>query len=71
MFLGAGGWDQADDNNAESFMSLTGYTITYAGRPVLCCSRLHMEVVLSTIEAEFIALSQSMHNVIPFIVLMK
>ena len=36
----SGGWDQADANNAENIMSHMGYVITYAGCPVLCCSKL-------------------------------
>ena len=34
------GWDQAYEENAENVMSYTGYVITYAGCPVLWCSKL-------------------------------
>ena len=34
------GWDQADADNAENIMSHMGYVITYAGCPVLWCSKL-------------------------------
>ena len=36
----ADGWAQADFDNAENFMWCTGYVITYAGFPVLWCSKL-------------------------------
>ena len=49
----------------------TGYVITYAVCPVLWCSKLQMEINLSTTEAEYIALNQAMCNVIPFMELMK
>ena len=52
-------------------MSHTGYGITYAGCPVIWCSRLQTEISLSTTEAECIALSQAMREVIPFMSLMK
>ena len=38
----------------------------YAVFPVLWCSNLQTGISLSTIEAECIALSQVMHEVIPF-----
>ena len=36
----AGGWDQADANNAENVISHTKNVITYVGCPILWCSRL-------------------------------
>ena len=51
-------------------MSRTGYLITYAGCPVVWCSKLQTEIALSTMEAEYIALSQAMREVIPLIQLM-
>ena len=47
-------------------MSRTGYVIKYTNFPVLWCSKLQSEIALSTIEAEYIVLSQSMREVIPF-----
>ena len=52
-------------------MSRTGYVITYAGCPLLCCSRLQTGIDLSTTEVEYIALSQVMQRVIPFTALIK
>ena len=48
-----------------------GNVITYAVCPVLFCSKLQTEISLSTIEAGYIALSQAMRKVIPFMSLMK
>ncbi len=31
----AGGWSQADSDNAENILSCTGYIITYAGCPII------------------------------------
>ena len=61
----AGGWSQADADNPENVMPRTGYVIYYAGCPVLWCSKLQTEIALSTAEAEYIALSQAMREVIP------
>ena len=67
----AGGWNQADSNNAEAVMSRTGYVIMYAGCPLLWCSKLQTEIALSTTEAEYIALSQAMREVLPMMTLLK
>ena len=45
----AGGWYQEDYDNAENVMSRTGYVITYAVFPLLCCSKLQTEISLSII----------------------
>ena len=42
----------------------------YAGCPIGWCSKLQTEIALSTMEAEYIALSQAMRSVIPLIQLM-
>ena len=67
----AGGWTQADASNAENVVSRTGYVIMYANCPILWVSRLQTKIALSTAEAEYIALSQALHNVIPLITLLK
>ena len=43
----------------------------YANCPVLCCSKLQTEIALSTIESEYIALSQATKEVSPFIIFLK
>jgi hypothetical protein len=63
----AGGWSQADAENAENVLLRTGYLIMYADCPILWVSWLQTEIALSTAEAEYIALSQSLRNVIPLI----
>jgi hypothetical protein len=48
-----------------------GYVINYAGCPVLWASKMQTEIALSSTEAEYIALSQSMREVLPLMELMK
>jgi len=67
----AGGWTQANASNAENVLSRTGYVIMYASCPILWVSRLQTEIALSTAEAEYIALSQALCDVIPLITLLK
>jgi hypothetical protein len=67
----AGGWSQADADNADNVLSRTGYIVMYANCPILWVSRLQTEIALSTAEAEYIALSQSLRDVIPLITLLK
>jgi hypothetical protein len=43
----------------------------YANCPILSVSRLQTEIALSTAEAEYIALSQSLRDIIPLITLLK
>jgi hypothetical protein len=55
-------------NTARSRM---GYIITYAGFPMHWSSKMQTEIALSTTEAEYIALSQAMREVLPIIWLME
>jgi hypothetical protein len=48
----AGGWSQADADNAYYVLSRTGYILMYDNCPILWVSRLQMEIALSTAEAE-------------------
>ena len=61
----AGMWDTADSDDPSSVKSRTGYVIAFTNCPVLWVSKLQTEIALSTMEAEYIALSQAMHNIIP------
>jgi hypothetical protein len=45
--------------------SRNGYVIMYYGVPVLWVSKMQTQIVMSNMEAEYIALSQSMRNLIP------
>ncbi len=58
-------------DKAENVMSRTGYAICYDGCPVLWCPKLKTEIVLSTAEAEYIALFPAIRKVIPFLYLCK
>ena len=53
----AGSWDKADAGNPENVLSRTGYILFYYGCPVIWSSKIQTEIVLSTAEAEYIALS--------------
>ena len=46
-------------------MSRTGYVILYANCQIIWSSKLQTEIALSTTESEYIALSQSLRDVIP------
>jgi len=67
----AGGWASADADDADNVMSLTGFIIMYANCPIYWRSALQTEISLSTAEAEYIALSQALREVIPLMTLMK
>ena len=66
----AGGWSSGDYDNPECVLSQTGYVIMYAGCALTWCTKLQTEISLSTTESEYIALSQVMQKVIPFMDLM-
>jgi hypothetical protein len=67
----AGGWSKTDASDTNTVLSRTGYVIMYAGCPLIWCSKLQTEIALSTTEAEYIALSQAMREVIPLMELLK
>ena len=67
----AGGWSNTNDDGADSVLSRTGYVIMYAGCPIIWCSKLQTEIALSTVEAEYMALSQALREVIPMMVLLN
>ena len=67
----AGGWNKDNGLDASNILSRTDYVITYAGCPLIWCSKLQTEIALSTTKSEYIALSQSLREVIPLQNLMK
>ena len=67
----AGGWDRDNGQRAENVLSQSGYAIFYAGCPVLWASKLQTEIALSTAEAEYIALSMKLWEVIPFMYILQ
>ena len=61
----AGLFGVEDDQDPTSVKSRTGYVIMYRGTPLLWISKMQTQVALSTMEAEYLALSQSMRDLIP------
>ena len=61
----AGEWNRETAlEDPTTAKSRTGYVINYAGCPLIWASKLQTEIALSTVEAEYIALSQSLREVI-------
>ena len=58
-------------SDPTSVLSRTGYVILYKACPIIWVSRMQTEIALSTTEAEYIALSQAMRDVIPFMSLLE
>ena len=67
----AGGWTNADAEDAENVLSRTGMVIMYANCPIYWFSRLQTEIALSTAESEYIALSAALRAVIPCMTMME
>ena len=61
----AGLWGVEDDQDPICVRSRTGFVITLANCPLLWVSKLQSVQCLSTTEAEYTALSQSMRSLIP------
>ncbi len=61
----AGLWHYEPEQDPVCVKSRTGYVITLGGCPVTWVSKLQSEIALSTLEAEYIALSQSMRDLLP------
>ena len=66
-----GAWDKEELADPSSVYSCTGYMIMYASCPILRVSKLQTEIALSTMEAEYIASSQVMWDLIPLMTLVK
>lgn len=65
-------WNKDTASEDVSIAKLrTGYIIFFAGCPVLWVSKLQTQVALSTTEAEYIALSKSLRDMIPVMELLK
>ena len=67
----AGGYSPETCDDPVSVFSRTGYVIFYYNCPIIWVSKLQTEISLSTTEAEYVALSQSMRDIIPFMNQMK
>ena len=62
----AGNRRPEDAEDRTSLLSRTGFVIFFWGCPITWVSKLQTEVALSTTEAEYIALSHSVRELIPF-----
>jgi hypothetical protein len=58
-------WNYKSDQDPVCVKSRTGYVMTLGGCPIQWNSKLQTEIALSTTEAEYIALSQAMRELIP------
>jgi hypothetical protein len=67
----AGNWDKRFATDPSSVFSRTGYVILYAGCPIIWASKMQSVVALSTTEAEYIALSTALREVICMMNLLK
>ena len=56
-----------DSNCARSVLSRSGFIIKYASCPIAWSPKLQTEIALSTTEAEYISLSQSLRDLIPLL----
>jgi len=61
----AGLYNIENDQDPICVKSRTGYLITFMGCPLLWRSKIQSLIALSTMEAEYIALSMSMRELIP------
>ena len=66
-----GNWDPLHSDDSNSAKSRTGYVIMYHGCPLLWASRLQTVFPLSTTEAEYVALSTALRDVISVMELLK
>jgi hypothetical protein len=67
----AGSWRHRSCNDPLSAHSRTGYVIMYAGCPIIWASKMQPLIALSTTEAEYIALSTALREVIGVMHLMQ
>ena len=67
----AGTWTNTTSHDPLSCHSRTGFVISYAGCPILWKSSTQSLIALSTTEAEYIALSSALREVIAIIHLME
>jgi Reverse transcriptase (RNA-dependent DNA polymerase) len=61
----AGLWNSEGATDSSCVKSRTGFVITFGDVPLVWQSKLQTEIALSTLEAEYIALSTSMRTLIP------
>jgi hypothetical protein len=62
----AGLWSYENPDDPASVKSRTGFVILIGGCPVIWTSKLQVETALSTMQAEYVALSTAMRDLLPF-----
>ena len=67
----AGGFSVSDPMDPKSCLSRTGYVIMYARCPLIWSSKMQTTISLSTMEAEYVALSTALRDVIFLLELVK
>ncbi len=67
----AGLWGRNDKQDPHCVRSRTGYVICFADCPILWKSKLQTDIALSTMEAEYVALSTICHDLFPLIDITK
>jgi hypothetical protein len=68
----SGNWTSTvADVDPSTSKSRSGWVIFYAGCPIIWASKLQTQTALSTTEAEYIAMSMSLRDVIPIMELIK
>ncbi len=68
----SGAWNkQFAQHDPSTAKSRSGWVIFYAGCPIIWASKLQMQVALSTTEAEYIAMSQALRDVLPIMFLIQ
>ena len=67
----AGLWKAEDNQDPLCVKSRSGFLITFMGCPLHWVSKLQSQIALSTMEAEYIALSQAMRELIGFREILK
>ena len=66
-----GWWQEANADDADNVMLRTEMVIMYANYPIFWCSSLQTKIALSTAEAEYIALSSALRQVLPLMTMME
>eukprot|EP00957_Ditylum_brightwellii_P107294 8187153-Ditylum_brightwellii.AAC.1 len=61
----AGLFSIEDQQDVTSVRSGTGYVLPFAGCPIIWVAKLQTKVVLSTLHAEYVTLSQSLRDFLP------
>ena len=67
----AGLWNVEDDQNPLCVKSQSGILLTFMGCPIHWLSKLQTQIALSTMEAEYIALSQATREIIGLRAILK